>query len=80
MSRPGYVGLEGEPWAQRSWEVKNPEGSKGAEGSWGFRKLRVHKLLGAGKGGIMCLGKKTSWGSLEVLGSAILGVGHSGAR
>lgn len=38
VSRPGYVGLEGEPWAQRSWEVKNPERSKDAGGSWGFRK------------------------------------------
>ncbi|CAK7300007.1 Tyrosine-protein kinase receptor UFO [Vulpes lagopus] len=25
VSQPGYVGLEGEPWAQRPWEGEKPE-------------------------------------------------------
>lgn len=33
MSQPGYIGLEGELWAQRSWEVRNPRGQRVLEDS-----------------------------------------------
>lgn len=33
VSQPGYIGLEGELWAQRSWEVRNPRGQRVLEDS-----------------------------------------------
>ena len=72
VSQPGYVGLEGEPWAQRSWETKNPEGSEVLEDSrralgpynLGMSEILggqaaggVYKLLGAGLRKIICFGQ-----------------------
>lgn len=42
----------------------------------------VRDLGGSGLGGIICPGEEDilGWGVLDVLGSAMVGVGHSGIR
>lgn len=58
VSQPGYVGLEGEPWAPRSWEGKNPKG--GVRECWW-----IQGVLGLGTCGL---------GTSDILGGSGKGV------
>lgn len=92
MSQPGYVGLEGEPWVQRSWVGRKPEWTEGAGEFRGHvpqecqRSLEgpgsggVSELLGAGLGGIICPRQEDILGVVTCPRVDIIGVGHSGDR
>lgn len=80
MSQPGYVGLEGEPWAPRSWEGKNPKG--GVRECWwiqgvlglGTCGLGTSDILGGSGKGVYKLLRTSLWGQImSFLGKSYLG-------
>lgn len=89
MSQPGYVGLEGEPGAQRWWEGKNTEGPERTAGSGcppGTCSLGMTEILGKGlrqcrglyvirgrPGGDYALWGKITWGLSDVWNRTWLG-------
>lgn len=75
MSQPGFVGLEGEPWAQRSRADRKPEWPEGAGKFRGYAAWVCQRYLGGREAGESGNYWGQAWGGLYVLGEKISWLG-----